>query len=124
MFLSALSKFDSLSLIKIYSPENYSSIVKETIFHKFVNYTKKALLPFYFMIGLYSFLNLKEDHLKDIRVIQSDEYFKEANLEYINSRRKILSLIFKNLRRIILNENIKENNLEAKSFTKEDLHFY
>lgn len=73
------------------------------------------------MIGLYSFLNLKEDNLRDIRVIQSDEYFKEANLEYINSRRKILSLIFKNHRRIILNENIKENNLEAKSFTKEDL---
>ena len=120
LFLSTLVKFDLLSLIKIYSPENYSSIIEESIFHMFLKYSNKELLPFYFMIGFYSFLNLKEDHLQDIRIIQSDEYFKEANLEYINSRRKILPAMFKNYRRIILND-IEDNNPESKICTKEDL---
>ena len=73
------------------------------------------------MIRFYLFLNLKKVHLKDIREIQSEEYLKEANLEYINSKRKILSVIFKNYRRIILNENIEDNNPKDKSLTKEDL---
>ena len=64
------------------------------------------------MIGHFSFLNLKEDHLKDIRVIQSDEYFKEVNLEYIFKKKNIY---------LSPPKTTKENNPESKSFTKKDL---
>ena len=109
LFLGTLTKFDLLTLTKIYSPANYFLINKEKIFKMYIQYSKKELLPFFFMVGFFSFLNLKKDYRNEIKIIQSNNYFSESNKEYINSRKKNLNKIFQNYRDIILiDENKKK----------------
>ena len=108
LFLGTLTRFDLLTLTKIYSPANYLIISKEQIFKMYLKYSKKELLPFFFMVGFFSFLNLKKDYTNEIKHMQSDNYFTESNKEYINSRKRNICKIFQYYLKKILKEEIEQ----------------
>ena len=125
LFLQKLEKLNLKDMMSSYEPEQYSEIKKNKLFQIYLNLTKKELLPFFFMIGFYSYIIRRKNTINEIKEFQSNEYFKNINNLYINI--KILSLpkIIYHYSNVILSSNESfskegKKELDEKQLTNEE----
>ena len=91
----ANSKLKLCEIITSYEPENYLEIKNNKLFKIYLNLTKKELIPFFMMMGLYSYINLRKNNLKAVKEMESNQYFEKAKNKYINLKNLFLSHIIK-----------------------------
>ena len=122
----ANSKLKLCEIITSYEPENYLEIKNNKLFKIYLNLTKKELIPFFMMMGLYSYINLRKNNLKEVKEMESNQYFEKAKNKYINLKNLFLSHIIKKYSRyseVFIEEEEEEfedketfNNISYKYF--------
>jgi len=115
-FLQRLLIFKLNDNFESYEPDYYDQIKQIKMFQIYVNLTKKELLPFFLMIGFFSYINLRRNNLLEINNFQKIVYFQEMNIRYLNIKKFILPQIilqYSNLllplekKKVINNEDIE-----------------
>ena len=112
-FLSFLKSLQNLSikgLINSYEPEDYR-IQEINYFQFYIKFTNKELLPFFLMLGFYSYVNLRKNNIKQIKQFQSNTFFDELNSKYIKCQNKLLPNIIDSYCDIILGEKKEEGQI-------------
>jgi len=95
----ANTKLKLSEIISTYEPENYFQMKNNNLFKIYLNHTNKELIPFFMMVGFYSYINLKKNNIKAIKELESNQYFENAKNKYINLKNLFLSHIIKNYSR-------------------------
>ena len=123
IFLQKLRSLKLKNIFTIYEPEFYSDIKNLKIFQIYLSLTKKELIPFFLMVGFYSYINLQKNNIKEINEIQSNDYFEEMTNIYINVKNIAFPQIIHHYRKYIL-DTLKfpqeEEEDEDKKFSEEE----
>ena len=123
-FLQKLCLFELKDLISSYEPENYQELKETNLFRIYLKYTKNELIPFFLLVGFYSYINLKKNNIKDIKKFQSNPHFEKMINLYINLKNILLPQIINYYKKNIISQRNK--NLythEDMSLTHEDFVF-
>ena len=119
-FLKSLQNLSLKGMINSYEPED-ERIKENRLFKSYLKFTKRELLPFFLMLGFYSYVNLKKNNIQKIKEFQSNIFFTEINIKYIQSKIKLLPNILDYYCDIILNEKNEER--QSSSISKEELKY-
>ena len=127
-FFKKLGKLKLKEIAILYEPENYSKIKESKRFHIYLNLTKKELLPFFMMIGFYSYLTLRKNNIEKIKELQLNSYFQEMNNFYLNLKNFALPQILNQYSKIILSPQELSNEGEGEvlddiCLTREELAY-
>ena len=116
-FLRDLVVGDIKTLFNTY-PKKFYELNSYFIFNLYFESYSRELLPFFFMVALFSFINTGKDQQEEIKNIQSDPFFNNIIAEYISTQRKNLPKIIELYMKLILN---KENKTVSDESDKNDL---
>lgn len=112
-FIKNLSLLSLNELLPSYEPENYSKIKEIKYFKIYLNLTKKKLIPFFLLVGFYSYLNKRKNNIEEIISFQSKDYFEKNNNLYINLKNISLAQLINHYVKYILPQSQSQSQTEV-----------
>lgn len=119
-FLQKLCLFELKDLISSYEPENYQELKETNLFRIYLKLTKNELIPFFLLVGFYSYINLRKNNIEDIKKFQSNDYFEKMINLYINLKNILLPQIINYYKKNIISQRNKKKEKSEYLYAHED----
>ena len=123
LFFQKLSKLSLTEIIPSYEPENYTELKEYQLFKIYVSLTKKELLPFFLLVGFYSYIINRKNNISKIQKLQSNIYFEKMNNLYINLKNMALPQIIRHYSKFIISKTYNKNDEEEGDYKLSDDEF-
>lgn len=123
LFFQKLSKLSLIEIIPSYEPENYTELKEYQLFKIYLSLTKKELLPFFLLVGFYSYIINRKNNISKIQELQSNIYFEKMNNLYINLKNMALPQIIRHYSKFIISKTYDKNDEEEGDYKLSDDEF-